>query len=680
MINKLTEIFQKPQPATKTTYILFAIFLICALAASILARYNQLEKWKANEEIYYTSGTPMMTTLDAYKFLRHAKEYENNTFDTSKKDQMIFYPDGSPFPDPVPLLSVIINFISQKTGVDLYNTGTYLIPIISSLFIIPLALYFLFLGYPAAGLLGGTIAAFAPMFYIRTSMGRLDTDGLNLFFLFTAALFMLLASKAKTNIKIYIFSGLLGVTTLLFYMWYHHGMFNLFFLATLIICLALARVKIKNIIIASLIYLVCANPIYTFNAFGQLISAIKIYIFNVKVGAAAIFPNVYDTIGEAQKNSAIEVLSSVVTNPAIAVVGIIGCILMVIGYFRYMIPLAPIAAMGALAFVSAGRFSMFIGPIVGVGLGYLCVFLLSFVKIGSPKFNKAFKIIMPFIAVLLIAFSINSTKNSGLGLVLPPSIKAETFQVFKDMKTELPKNSAIYTWWDYGLAIADASGFPVFHSGMTQETPKTWVVAKSFISNEQTLYNIVSYLDNYGVAEIEYMAEDNKSLKDIENRIFNFDEGPANDSVFVMTTEDMVVKFSAIGYIASWTKETGAQQFPIQKLNCLQTDASTLTCGNNKINLQLGLINNNMPIKELFVTENGNIIDTRNYNFNDGYYIIIEKSGGIYLLDKKTFNTSFVQLYFLNRADPKLFKLKIDRYPYARLFQVVKKETNGPVN
>lgn len=679
MIKKIITLFQKPQPPTKTSYILFALLLLCVLAASMLARYDQLEKWKASEKLFYTTGTPMMTTLDAYKFLRHAKEYENNTFDTSKKDQMIFYPDGSPFPDPVPLLSVIINFISQKTGLDLYNTGTYLIPIISSLFIIPLALYFLFLGYPAAGLLGGVIGAFAPMFYIRTSMGRLDTDGLNLFFLFTAALFILLASKAKTNIRIYIFSGLLGVTTLLFYMWYHHGMFNLFFLATLIICLAIARVKIKNIAIASIIYLIFANPLYTFNAFGQLVSAIKIYIFNIKIGAAAIFPNVYDTIGEAQKNSALEVLQSVVANPYIAILGIIGCIFLVIAHFQYMIPLAPIAAMGALAFISAGRFSMFIGPVVGVGLGYLCIFLLSFVKTPSPKFREMFKVVAPFIAVILVALAINITKNSGLGIVLPPSIKTETFQVFKDMKTELPKNSAIYTWWDYGLAIADASGFPVFHSGMTQETPKTWVVAKSFISNEQTLYNIVSYLDNYGVAEVEYMAADNKSLKEIESRIFNFGEGPSNDSVFVMITEDMVGKFSAIGYIASWTQEKGAEQFPLIQLNCIQPDPNTLSCGKNKINLQLGLVNNNMPIKELLVTDKGNVVDTRNYNFNDGYYIIIEKTGGVYLLDKKTFNTSFVQLYFLNRADPKLFKLEIDKYPFARLFKVVRKGTNEPL-
>lgn len=673
MLKRCINFFRRPQPKTRTVYILFALFLLAVLFISVNARYAQLGKWKENSRIYYATGTPMTTTLDAYKFLRHAKEYKEGTFDVTVKDKMIFYPDGSPFPDPVPLLSVILDFVADKTGTDVYTAGTYLVPVASSLFIIPLALYFLFMGFPSAGILGGFIGTFAPMFYIRTSMGRLDTDGGNLFFLFTASLFVLLASKAKNKIYLYAFSALLGLTIMFFYRWYHHGMFNLFYLAVLAICLALAKFSLRDIIAASFIYLVFACPIYTFNAFGQLINAIKIYIFHMKVGAAAIFPNVYDTIGEAQQNPPMEVLRTVITNPYTALLGIFGCMGLVIGYFRYMLPLAPIAALGGLAFFSAGRFSMFIGPIVGVGMGYLCVLAVSLIKFNSDKINKIFTAWMPFALIFLIASALVRTGGTAMGMVLPPSIQAPTYQTFKDMKKELPAGSAIYTWWDYGLAIADATGFPVFHSGMTQDTPKTWLIAKSLTSDQQTLYNIISYLDNYGVAEIEYMASDNASLSDIMKKVSEFNEGPSSDSDFLALTDDMVVKLGAIGYLASWTKETGAQDFGVRRLQCAGKNETSLSCGATDIDLQLGLINKNTPIKETIITRNGKIENRIDYNFSQGYYILVDKNTGVYLMDGKTFRTSFVQLYFLGLADPALFRIAMDRYPYARIYKVLKR-------
>lgn len=683
MLKQITNFFGKSQPKTRLVYIISAALIIGALAASMIARYHQLDVWQKNPSVFYATGTPMMTTLDAYKFLRHAKEYRENTFDPSVKDKMIFYPDDSPFPDPVPLLSVILEKFSSITGNNLYISATYIVPVVSSLFIIPLALYFMFIGLPAIGILAGVVATFAPMFFLRSGMGRLDTDGGVLFFIFTASLFVLLAMKASSRKKMFLFSALLGLTITAFYTWYHHGMFNLFYLAVLIVCLGVARFKIKDIAIASVIYVVCANPVYTYHAFGQLAHAINVYIFKVKAGAAAIFPNVYDTIGEAQRDSFMEVLSSVTVNPLISVLGLFGALLLVIGFFKYMLPLVPLAALAVMPFISAGRFAMFLGPIVGAGLAYLCVLLLSFIKSSSEKSKNLITAIVPFVAVILIALGINLSGNSAITSILPPSINPPTYQVFKDIKNELPKNSSIYTWWDYGLAVADMTGFPVFHSGMTQETPKTWIIAKSFISSEQMLYNIVSYLDNYGVAEIEYMAEDNSTLEEIEQHIYTYNEGPSNNSDYVMITEDMVGKFSPIAYLATWRKDREPEpKLVFQKLLCSPTSQMELNCGGNTFNLQLGLINNKMPIKEVYsLSGDGKITDTKKYQFDDGFYVILTGriSGSqveLLFLNKAAFESSFVQLYFLDNADPKLFEKTIDRYPYARIFKVLKKQEN----
>lgn len=674
MIKKIIAALRHKQPQTFFTFAVFAVMLALSVGVSMQARYNQLSTWQSYPGTFYSTGTPMMTTLDSYKFIRHAKEYRSGVYDTSKSDPMIFYPDDSPYPNPVPLLSVTLDFLSQKTGYDLYTVGVNLIPVISSLFIIPLAIYFMILGYPAAGIMGGLIGTFAPMFYGRSAMGRLDTDGLNFFFLITASLFVLLASRAKSKWLIYLFSALTGGTIWIFYTWYHHGMFNLFYLAVLLFALLLAKVKIRDIAISLLIYILCSNPIYMFNAFSQLYHAINVYLLPVKEIVATQFPNVYDTISEAQRSSPIEALSSVTQNPYIALAGLAGCVIMACVYFRPLLPLAPFLMMGLMTFVSAGRFSMFLGPIAGVGIGYLITIACSYIPYDN-KWLHRWRGSFEFIAVGLIFLTMTITGNNAYKYLSSPSINAHTYQLFKDIKEVLPANSAIYTWWDYGLAITDATGFPVFHSGMTQETPKTWVIAKSLTSDQKTLYNIASYLDTYGIAEIGYLAEDKIPLEDISSYISNYDEGPMNNADYILITDDMVDKYPPISYLASWSLQSSkGTPRGFNKLKCSSIQNNILTCSGATVNLGTGVVNSRSALKETIFLNNGNIKERIKYNFASGDTVIIDAMGetvrSIYLIEQDLMDTAFVQLYFLNEADPKYFTNVYDKYPYGRLFRL----------
>ena len=717
---KITNKVNFPSKFTKINLLVFLIMLSFIFLLSVQSRFDQLSFWNQNKEAFYTSdGVPMMTTLDAYKFIRHAKENRDGTFDTSQLDTKIFYPDNSPFPDPLPLLSYMLDKISSIAGSDYYTTALYMIPFMSSLFIIPLGIYFFLIGYPIIGLLAGFITTYAPVFYNRTFMGRFDTDGLNLFFLFTASIFLLLISKSKKPITIYINSALLGLTIFLFYRFYHHGTFNIIFLVLTFVSLYIANAKWKDILIALLIYILISSPIYLYTAIHQTLHALNVYIFGVKTDSlATIFPNVYETISEAKKENITYVFASILRSPVIGIIGLIGIILFALFNIKKSIPLLPAAMLGSMAFISSGRFAMYLAPAIGAGLGYIIYILTKYIYSGKlkdslintdKKIKKTYDtlttytpyVLFVLLIFLIIIFKFNSYGNKNYG----PSIDPVTYEIFQEMKNELPSNSAIYTWWDYGLAIADATGFPVFHSGMTQETPKTWAIAKSLVERQTNLYNISSYLDTYGIKEfykignidkkIEEIEKDkfikNKkeeignlkynAFKNIENQIETYDKGPKNDALYLLLTGDMVDKFGAFDFLANNTHD-GLYSF-----NCSPIKGETLKLKCSTYNFQIAVDiengkllfseNNIENINKLNLTQKGHIVEGKLFDQNARFNVVLDLTpevGKLYLMTNRVYNSAFVQLFMFNNYDDKLFKEVINNYPYGKVFHILKKE------
>ena len=148
---------------------LFVGVLLACFAVSVGVRYQQFETWKENPPAYFVGERPMMTTLDAPFWLRLAREYNEGTF--GEKDGLRGYPESTEtfmsvkelsiplsYTDPtlvsssssrtqeinyrdVPLLSFLIANLTPFFNYNYYLTGTLLIPVLASLFILPLGIY-----------------------------------------------------------------------------------------------------------------------------------------------------------------------------------------------------------------------------------------------------------------------------------------------------------------------------------------------------------------------------------------------------------------------------------------------------------------------------------------------------------------------------------------------------------
>ena len=142
----------------------------------------------------------------------------------------------------VPLLGFLIAHFAPFFDFNYYLTGTLLIPVLASLFILPLGIYFFWIGAPLSGLLGGLIGTFAGGYYMRSSIGRIDTDMLNLFFPALAGLLILSAGKAKTERNVLLYSVGTGLSLFLFQWWYGKSGFTLAYFMVLV----LTRIFHKN--------------------------------------------------------------------------------------------------------------------------------------------------------------------------------------------------------------------------------------------------------------------------------------------------------------------------------------------------------------------------------------------------------------------------------------------------
>jgi len=279
--------------------LLFGGVLILCFSVSAVVRYQQFETWKRTPGAYFVGERPMMTTLDAPYWLRWAREYNEGTYgqqqdglrdypDTTETFQKMSVKELSPplkYKDPttstlfsstfnlsstsdtpviryrdVPLLSYLIAHLAPYFNHNYYLTGTLLIPVLASLFILPLGIYFFRLGLPVSGLLGGLVGTFASGYYMRSSIGRIDTDMLNLFFPMLASLLILLASRAKTERSVLLYALCAGMSLSLFQWWYSKAGFTFTYFVVLVLILFVQQIRFRTILFCSLLFVLCAHP------------------------------------------------------------------------------------------------------------------------------------------------------------------------------------------------------------------------------------------------------------------------------------------------------------------------------------------------------------------------------------------------------------------------------------
>ena len=288
-------------PETRNNVWLFVGVLITCFAVSFGMRFWQYETWKLTPNAYFLEDKPMMTTLDAPYWIHMARDYNKGK---STRNVLKDYPSGNKafqalaavpqgytdtsfFPPNketpeiryrnVPLLSFLIAQLAPFFNYNYFLTGTLLIPVFASLFILPLGFYFFRIGLPVSGLLGGLIGTFSGGYYMRSSIGRIDTDMLNLFFPVLAGMLILLSTQAKKERNVLLYSLGAGGSLFLFGWWYSKTGFTMVYFIILIFCLMISRIQFGTILLSGLLFVLFVQPLNFITAADSIVNFLTSY-------------------------------------------------------------------------------------------------------------------------------------------------------------------------------------------------------------------------------------------------------------------------------------------------------------------------------------------------------------------------------------------------------------------
>ncbi len=672
----------------KINKITLVLSILIVFGISTAKRFAQYHYWLKHKNVYFVEEYPSVTTLDAYHWLRYA-EYEKGLKKKPKYD-LRNYPDLKKFPKEIPVLSKLIaystNFFSSDGYNPVYVAGIKLIDVVSGLFIIPLIIFLYLSGGGLSGVLGGLIGTFSLAYYARSFTGRVDTDAFVLLGPVTIALFLLLTVTSSKKFLRYFFSALSGVMFLFLckiHSAMHIGYIGYLFL--LIISMLLNKLKKREILITSIIFVIFSNPLNLYNGLISLWSFLgSSYVFNfskgVKVGneKAIVLPNIIQTITETLRMPPDEVIKMIFSNVFLAVIGFIGSLIYFIKNFKKSLFLIPMAGIGVLAFFTSNRFAMFLAPFVGIGIGYLFHLLVNFLKFRLIQLYR-----IPIEVAFGLIFFFLFSGYTGYKIIPSPSIPAPIVKSFIQMKHRFPTHSAIFTWWDFGYALMDIGDFYTYHDGGIHGGVRTYFVAKGLTLNSQEkLYNLITYLEDFGFKKIKKIIEDNRSPEYLLHEVLDYKNGriKKNHHIYILYTQDMIGKYGAISYFGNWDFKL-KKSFPdyYQVINCYKYKNEMFYCGNLNVDLKNGdlVISNNrrVHLKKVVFVNNGYVVQEKTYPYNSKLYIeILMKNRAVFkvlLVNKRLFLSNFNQQFLLGRYDRRFFREAYNNFPFARAFEVV---------
>jgi hypothetical protein len=677
-------------PASRPSRALFAALLAATLLLSMLPRWDQYATYAAGAATAASAedvSTPP-ASADSFYWFRLARAVQSGV-DLDGVDALRHFPDGTPY-ERVPAISLVIAGLADLLGVDVYRAGLLLSILLSSLFVIPLALFGWFSGHPAAGLLGALMASFSSAFFTRSHLFRVDTDGGNLFFVWWIALGMLFVrpqSSPRHQAWAAAFSGL-GVA--LFCFWYAQPGFWLVYLATFGLIVASLGRSWRQALGLLALFIVCSNP---FNL-GASFESLRLFVFDYLLAAqdvapamngALVFPDVTAEIQEIGRIPIVESQRAILNPPILALVGLAGFVAFLATSWRRALVLLPILMLAGLGFLWASRMLMYAAPLAGFGLGYLA-------SLGANAFCRR---IPPLRAsgrgpellayALSLALLLATIGHSAFDRRPTPSVDSELVASLQAVRRVLPPNAVIASTWSYGYAITDLTDAATFDDGRDPDDRVQQLLARGWTSeNPEQLADILRFLASAGRAELAALADSSATYPELLRGISErANRDPIETArVHVLFLEPMLQReFSAYYYKGFWDFEKQQSSYDgFEVSRCRRKAEEIFRCasksGRYEVDLETGLVNGQPLLRRVVRTQDGEVVEERSHN--EKAAVSFESLEGSdadtltgLLVREPVYRSNFNQMFVLGRIDPELFSERLNAFPEARLFEFV---------
>jgi dolichyl-diphosphooligosaccharide--protein glycosyltransferase len=642
--------------------LLFAFFV--ALVPHIVEIYNYFK----HQDIYFLDGKPFIQNPDGYFFGRLAKDFKRG------EDVLRNFPEGGVKYGYPPLISFMYGILLRLTGIDIEWLGFWLSPIFGSVFVIPFVLFWHRLGNLWVGFAGAVLTALSSAYYTRVFVLDLDTDSLNLFFIFSIALFLLLAYQKKNSWHAYLFVALAVLFSLLFYWWYAHPeFFVLQFLGFLLLALQNRRLFYAGLTgLLSLWVLISFMAGYPLgmDILGRLFLYFGISISSVESKSV---PEVLKTISEQSRVSFLHSYYLHFSSEFPFYIALIFLPLLFSRFFKGQLLLLPLYVLLVLSVVKGSiRVYMYSAAVLAMGFAY-GVFLIS--RLSDFLEKRSLKL---FVGGLFPPLMLISAINWVSLIDRTPGfyISKEVVKDLQRLKDLTPKDAKILSWWDYGYPIVYYSQRAVFHDGGTQFSIKTPLVAYALLQEEKTAHKlflcISDPLFNHRAWEKLKTLGLYKALEQSAKEC----QGKPYGKIYLLITEDMLSKTQVMQQLA-YGKGSTLFKLPPCERDCkaeLNRDAGTYT-------QTIGRSSTEYLVKEVFWIEEGDKVKRESFsNPKGGTLYLVKKGGTIYgfFVGEKLKNSALLSLYTI-RKDREGFRLVYDNFPHSVLYEVISSKPPQPL-
>lgn len=672
-----------------------SLLIMLCLFASWHMRAWQYDQWEKNPNQYYASGSPSFSTTDAAYFVKKAIEIKKSG-NSQKYSEKRNYPDNLKIEKKneieafsvrsEPFLSVLISYIakdaSKEANIDVAHKILLFCIVLTSVGVV---LAFGAAGYWYEGCIAALGSSLSSAFLGRTSAGRIDTDQLNLGFFYFITALLIWASRCKNLLISVLLCVLAALTAQLFQWWWPKPILNwafVFCLAWLGICL---HQNIKRTTILLVLFVFFSGSF----SFSDLQTVEMVAQKSVGVGKLS-FPNTYDFVTELASIPIYDLLTSISGNLIIASIAILGFCLWVLVSPTFAFVFLPALFLGLANFIFGNRVVFFASPILWFGFAFFGILVLrsltSQIKMVETVFSKnASSITHGVSAICIFSFTYFASFNPLTNQYVPNAVfSKEVTQGFQTLGVYQKENkglkpAVIATWWDYGYMAHLHSDLPTLNDGGSQRTPKTHFIARSLISDEQSVSGKI--LKFISTPEWTSVVENATSKSLLEREIGSASTQSSTD-IYLYLTEDMVRWMAPISGLAFWDTDNGRPLNVYRGSNRLRyldlkCDGAGFSfhCNGQHYDLHKGTIDGKKLLSRVIQTNNGAIVKEVKYNLDEGPILQFNQLDGRplnnQLVHPKLYKSTFHELFYLGQYDPKAFEPVINGFPYYRVYKVL---------
>lgn len=658
----------------------FLFIFLCILAVYGLSWYKRQASYtlwmeKHRDEVVVDQVTAM-STYDSYYWLKMAREIDEGKWKKGELDPLKGYPELEEYPESPSLLAHFIRLASRFTDGDYYRAGLLLTPLLAGLFVIPLFLYFNTLGFGASAVLGGLIGSFCFGYYPRSNLGYVDTDMLNTFFPILVSAFIVLINKERSSRANLLLAIGAGVAMYLFCWWYQQPLFFLVYFPFIAVCLFLQRLSSRQILVFLLAFSLTSGPQYVMQSAASLYGFFNAYFFS-KYSGQIVWPEIFTTIAETQKSDIMSKLERLHGLLPVVLAGFAGLAYLYVVRFKRMVPITPLILLGLWSLVGPRRFTMYLAPFIGIGVGVLIELL---VRQAGARFRLP-AVALPAIAVSLMAVLFFSTTSyTAYGNVPGPIPPAPTIRSILEIKKIVPQNSAMFTWWDQGYPLMEIGEFATYHDGALHGRSRSTLIARSLISpHQQEMAALIAYLDEFGFDGLESrIVDENLTADRMLEIVFGHPPEFRGENVYVLYVEDMLRTFGGTSALGTWDfKRQAGDPMKYEYMSCFSQTGAIIGCRDANIDLNRGVITDGVreaPLKAALFVNDGYVVNRLDYPNVDGDYLqVLMKKGQahqVQVIEERLFQSNFNQQYLLGNYDRRYFEEVYNNFPVARVFKV----------